>query len=353
MSIIAYPLEATEYSAEDVQSYLSTRASGVYSEEITLTPEGMTATISPFIAWFNYAKFKGCSVAVTEPETLTFEPAHAVLDRIDRVVLRLDLTVNKAYLQVLKGMEAGEFYPPYISRTEEIYDVSPFYVRIRAGATEITAADITSTILDEEVCGIMRDGVTGIPTSQLQEQAQALIDGIADKSEFMFKSVYDPESKAKPVAFADEVMDFPIGTILGFSGGTSDLFNFLVKFPGWSPCKRVCSIPLKKFFTITEANKVVKEVIDVSKYYISREDYNIIAFPKSSSPAGVYVSMGDITTHKDGDIEYLKTVEICIQRDSAVNTWVHILITGSSFATEDFNFHSARGEATYWFERTE
>ena len=215
MSIIAYPLEATEYTAEDVQSYLSTRTSGVYSEDITFTPEGMTVTVSPFLAWFNYAKFKGCSVAVTEPETLTFSPAHAVLDRIDRIVLRLNFTVNKAYFTIIEGTPSSSPVPADISKTEAVNDISPVYVKIKAGATEITSADITSTILDESVCGIMRDGVTGIPTSELQSQVEALLirlhDAISEVesgSAFMMGDLYDPNNKAKPVAFADET--YPI-----------------------------------------------------------------------------------------------------------------------------------------------
>lgn len=211
MSIIAYPLEATEYTAGDAQSYLSTRTSGVYSDEITFTPEGMSVTVSPFLAWFNYAKFKGCSVAVTEPETLTFSPAHAVLGRIDRVVLRLDLSINKAYMTIIEGEPSSTPTPPEISKTKAVNDISPFYVTVKAGATEITDADITSTILDESVCGIMRDGVTGIPTSQLQAQAEALIirlheviNDVEADTACMLRDLYDPEDKAKPVAFKDE-----------------------------------------------------------------------------------------------------------------------------------------------------
>jgi hypothetical protein len=173
----------------------------------------MTVTISPFLAWFNYAKFKGCSVAVTEPEILTFSPSDTVFDRIDRVVLRLDLSLNKAYFTVLKGVASSRPAIPNITKTEAVNDISPFYVRIRAGATEITPSDITSTILDEKVCGIMRDGVTGIPTAQLQSQAEALIlrlhEAITEVqagSAFMIGEVYDPDNKAKPVAFDDETV---------------------------------------------------------------------------------------------------------------------------------------------------
>lgn len=237
MSIIAYPLEATEYTAEDVQSYLSTRTSGVYSEDITFTPEGMAITVSPFLAWFNYAKFKGCSVAVTESETLTFSPAHAVLDRIDRIVLRLDLSTNKAYLTIIEGAASSSPVPPDIIKTEAVNDISPVYVKVKAGSAEITPADITSTILDESVCGIMRDGVTGIPTSQLQAQAEALIirlheaiNDVEADTACMLRDLYDPEDKAKPVAFDDEVMKK--GTLtdtLTIDGGTDVRYYRLLR----------------------------------------------------------------------------------------------------------------------------
>jgi hypothetical protein len=197
----------------------------------------MTVTVSPFLAWFNYAKFKGCSVAVTEPETLTFSPAHAVLDRIDRIALRLDFSINKAYFTVIEGVASSSPVPPDIIKTEAVNDISPVYVKIKAGATEITPADITSTILDESVCGIMRDGVTGIPTAQLQTQAEELIlrlheaiSEVQSNSAFMIGSLYDPEKKGKPVAFDDEVMKK--GTLtdtLTIDGGTSAKYYSLLR----------------------------------------------------------------------------------------------------------------------------
>ena len=220
MSIIAYPLEATEYTAADVQTYLSTRTSGVSSKEITLTPEGMTATISPFLAWFNYAKFKGCSVAVTEPVTLNFEPAHATHDRIDRVALTLDLTKNNAHFTIFQGVPASKPVPSEIRKTETIYDISPFYVRIRAGATEITPDDITNTILDYDVCGIMRDSALG-------------------ETDFMLNAVYDPLQKSKEMAFKDET---PI-----FSQSIDDC-NAAIN-TGWYVCELNCkNTPDKEVF---------------------------------------------------------------------------------------------------------
>ena len=46
---------------------------------------------------------------------------------------------------------------------------------VPAGSSVVTAADITDTRVDEDVCGVMRDGVKGIPTAQLQAQALAIM----------------------------------------------------------------------------------------------------------------------------------------------------------------------------------
>ena len=48
-------------------------------------------------------------------------------------------------------------------------------VFVPAGTVSITSADITDLRLDEVFCGLMRDGVTGIPTEQLQNQASQLL----------------------------------------------------------------------------------------------------------------------------------------------------------------------------------
>ena len=47
------------------------------------------------------------------------------------------------------------------------------YKRQPAGSAEITAASLTDTRTDEALCGLMRDGVTGIPMEALGAQALA------------------------------------------------------------------------------------------------------------------------------------------------------------------------------------
>ena len=177
--IITYPENGIQYYADDASGYLSTRLSGVYSadEDFAVTANGdLTVTVSAGQAWVRPARFRGRSIIMEQPETVTLTAADAVRSRIDRLVLRYDAAARKTRLQVLEGTpDSASPTAPEITRTALVYDLCLAEIRRPAGSTEITAADITDTRADEAVFGVMRDGVTGIPTAQLQAQALAIM----------------------------------------------------------------------------------------------------------------------------------------------------------------------------------
>ena len=177
--IITYPENGITYDADDASGYLSTRLSGVYSadEDFAVTANGdLTVTVSAGQAWVRPARFRGRSVIMEQPETVTLTAADAVRSRIDRLVLRYDAAAKKTSLTVLTGTpDSASPTAPEITRTALVYDLCLAEIRRPAGSTEVTAADITDTRADEAVCGVMRDGVTGIPTAQLQAQALAMM----------------------------------------------------------------------------------------------------------------------------------------------------------------------------------
>ena len=175
--IITYPENGITYDADDASGYLSTRLSGVYSadEDFAVTANGdLTVTVSAGQAWVRPARFRGRSIILEQPETVTLTAADTVRSRIDRLVLRYDAAAKKTSLTVLTGTpDSASPTAPEITRTALVYDLCLADIRRPAGSTVITAADITDTRADEDVCGVMRDGVTGIPTAQLQAQALA------------------------------------------------------------------------------------------------------------------------------------------------------------------------------------
>lgn len=177
MAIVTYPLDGPEYDATDAAGYFSTRCSGVYSTDadFAVTAAGGTSvTVSAGAAWIHPDRWTGYSVISREEETVELSAADGIRPRIDRVVLRYDAAARQTRLQVLEGTpDSASPTAPAITRTALVYDLCLAEITRPAGSTAITAANLTDTRADEDVCGVMRDGVTGIPTEQLIAQWRA------------------------------------------------------------------------------------------------------------------------------------------------------------------------------------
>ena len=178
MSIITYPLNGVTYDAEDVSTYLCTRTSGVYSKDtnyaVSVTGPRQIA-VAPGLAWVNYDDFKGVSACSREAVALTIPDADSTLPRIDRVVLQFDTAANRTAVKLKPGTPAAAPEPPAILQNHNQYELGLCTISVPAGSAAVTSADITDTRADEDVCGVMRDGVNGIPTAQLQAQALAMM----------------------------------------------------------------------------------------------------------------------------------------------------------------------------------
>ena len=207
--IITYPENGITYDADDASGFLATRLSGVYSaeEDFAVTAQGgLSVQVSAGQAWVRPARFKGRSIIMEQPTTVVLTEADPVRSRIDRIVLRYDAAAKKTSLQVLDGTpDSAAPAAPEISRTELVYDLCLAEIRRPAGSTSVTAADITDTRADETVCGVMRDGVTGIPTGTLVQQFRAVIDALkgeaADKlGYYPVGSIYQSTDPTSPAA---------------------------------------------------------------------------------------------------------------------------------------------------------
>ena len=208
MSIITYPLNGVVYSAEDVATYLCTRTSGVYSKETNFAVSNTGTrqiTVAPGLAWINYDDFKGVSVCSREENVLTVPEADNTLNRVDRVVLQFDTSENIAAIKLKTGTPAVAAQPPDILQNHNQYELGLCTISVPAGSTAVTVADIYDTRADETVCGVMRDGVTGIPTGILVKQFRAVIDALkgeaADKlGYYPVGSIYQSTDPTSPAA---------------------------------------------------------------------------------------------------------------------------------------------------------
>ena len=215
MNIITYPLNGVVYSAEDVATYLCTRTSGVYSKETNFavrTTGTRQITVAPGLAWINYDDFKGVSVCSREENVLTVPEADNTLNRVDRVVLQFDTSENITAIKLKTGTPAVAAQPPDILQNHNQYELGLCTISVPAGSTAVTAADITDTRADETVCGVMRDGVTGIPTGTLVQQWQAVIESMKGGSFY---------TRAEVDALLKSVDPFPVGSIYQSTDPTS------------------------------------------------------------------------------------------------------------------------------------
>ena len=181
MAIVTYPLNGITYNAEDAETYLSTRISGIYAADdcfdLSITAD-RTVTIGPGLAWVRNTRFAGKSICNRELLALAIPMADSSKPRTDRIVLRYDKAENKSELVVKTGTPGSAAAAPDVVQTELVYELGLYTVLVAAGSTVVKVADVTDTRLNEQVCGLMRDGVTGLPTAQIARQADALLDAI-------------------------------------------------------------------------------------------------------------------------------------------------------------------------------
>ena len=198
--IVLYPANDCDFDAADVAAYLAGFTSGVFSgaEDFPVTAAGgLKVTAGAGRGWVHPSRFTGYSITKREADTLTMPLADPSLPRIDRIVMRYDAGARAASLQVLQGTASSTPTAPAISRTELIYDLCLAEITRPAGSTSITTGQITDTRLDEKLCGIVRDGVTGIPTDELLAAARERIGELEEKATSSAAAAKDSAEAAK------------------------------------------------------------------------------------------------------------------------------------------------------------
>ena len=198
--IVLYPANGFDFDAADVAAYLAGLTSGVFSsaEDFPVTAAGgLTVTVGAGRGWVHPSRFTGYSITKRESDTLTMPLADPSLPRIDRIIMRYDAGARAASLQVLQGTASSTPTAPAISRTELIYDLCLAEITRPAGSTSITTGQITDTRLDEALCGIVRDSVTGISTDELLAAARERINALEEKATSSAAAAKDSAEAAK------------------------------------------------------------------------------------------------------------------------------------------------------------
>ena len=178
--MMVWPLDNAEYTAEAIGAFAGTRTRGVFAAEDCFrvtSVRGFTVKLSGGLAWLKKEKYWGLAVMEPTDTQLTVEVGSGALSRYAAVCILLDKTANAARVELRYGEYSDRPVKPAPRRDAYFDEIIVATILQKAAAVEITPADITDERTNEDLCGLMRDGVTGIPLGGLLEQAQAEFDG--------------------------------------------------------------------------------------------------------------------------------------------------------------------------------
>lgn len=106
----------------------------------------------------------------TDDLILLIDVADGVLNRMDRVVLRLDFNNRDISVKIKKGDLQSTPTAPSLQRDFDIYELSLATITVGKGVSKITQADVTDTRMDSELCGIVKGVIEQIDVTNLFAQ---------------------------------------------------------------------------------------------------------------------------------------------------------------------------------------
>lgn len=165
------PLYDREFNSSDFARYFSSFiGNGVFPNpasncQVVSVDDDMRITIKAGKAWIN-----GYYYINTDDLKVQLDVADGVLNRIDRVVLRLDFIKREIKAYVKKGVFASNPHPQSIQRDADMYELGIADITVNKGTIKITQADIKDLRLAKGLCGVVHGTVEQVDTSQIFAQ---------------------------------------------------------------------------------------------------------------------------------------------------------------------------------------
>lgn len=173
-----------KYNAEQMSMYFDKLiTSGVYPNPSTnlqvIATSGMTVNVLPGrgiidCRWLNN----------DANEPLTLEASDVLLNRIDAVVMVLDLneSVRNCHIRIKKGAPATTPSAPTMERSEYVKEYCLAQIYVGALVEEITQVDITDTRANTNICGWVTGLIEQVDTATLFLQWQTAYANYYDKT---------------------------------------------------------------------------------------------------------------------------------------------------------------------------
>ncbi|MDY4508828.1 MAG: hypothetical protein SPD95_08925 [Candidatus Faecousia sp.] len=184
MTLITYPLDDCDYSADDAALFHCTRTSGIFaSDDFSFSVSGAdnTVRVSPGIAWMRINKFKGLVAALKNEVSVDLGLPDSVYSRIDRVVLQYNANTRDTTVVVKRGVPRSNPLPPDRSTEDALYELHLLEVLRKPAAAAVKQENVTDLRFDSSCCGLMADSVTKVDTSAINAQVMALVNELRTK----------------------------------------------------------------------------------------------------------------------------------------------------------------------------
>jgi len=139
-----------------------------------------TSTLNTIVS-LGKAVMKGRLYENTSDLTLPHDIPEVDLDRIDRVILRLNLSNSERNikLMVLSGSPSATPIEPVLVRDNFIHDISLAQILVRANTVQLLQTDLVDERLDETLAGLVYSLIS-IPTSQFQAEWDAFMASVQE-----------------------------------------------------------------------------------------------------------------------------------------------------------------------------
>lgn len=181
------------YYAEDFAMHLAMYfTNGIFNNglQVLADTNDMSVNVQTGSANINGYRYDNDAI-----KTLSIDNADGVLNRVDNIVIRLDLTNRLISTQVIKGTFAQSPVAPDLVRSSTIYDLRIAKVSIPAGTTTITQDLVTDCRFLTNDCGDVISTVQTPDTENLFIQIEQIftntINEMTDNFETWFQHIKD------------------------------------------------------------------------------------------------------------------------------------------------------------------
>lgn len=161
------------YKAEDFAQYFATFiGNGIFVKpsdclQVMAGTNEMKVIIRPGKAWIN-----GYYLINDEDYNLSIAVGDSSLNRIDRIVIRLDFLLRKMSVEVKKGALSATPVAPTLKRDADAYELALADIYVAKGTLTVSQALITDTRLNNNLCGYMHNPIYQVDTTTIFNQYQ-------------------------------------------------------------------------------------------------------------------------------------------------------------------------------------